>query len=212
MTPVVTEAFNNGIPVILLTRKILNEQYTAFIGADDNQIARDAARYLADLLNGQGKVVMLEGVATASTAIQRTQGFLAEIKNYPGIQVVARSVANYRRNTAIKEMDKIISAGIHFDAVFSHSDSMASGARMAMKMAGIDPKTKKIVAIDYIPEAKRAIINGEQSASYTYPTAGKQGAETILRLIHGLAIEKNQTVPFVRVTKENVLQVDTIFD
>jgi len=212
MTPVISQAYEQGKPVILLTRKTLNEQFTAFIGPDDREIAIDAAHYIAKLLYGKGNLIMLQGIPTASTAIQRKESFLSTLKNYPEIKVVASPIANYRRNDAIKAMDKIISSGIQFDAIYAHSDSMASGARMAMKMAGIEPNSKIIVGIDYIPESKQAIINGEQAVSYTYPTAGKEGAETILNLINGTSFEKYQKVPYIRVTHENVHQIDTIFD
>ncbi|MDH3353990.1 MAG: substrate-binding domain-containing protein [Chromatiales bacterium] len=211
MTPVVADVMKRGIPVILLSRRIMSDDFTTFIGADDREIARKAARYLAKELKGKGRVVMLKGVATATTAIARAEGFIEELKNYPGIKIVAQPTANYRRNIAIKEMEKVIDAGIKFDAVYAHSDSMATGARMAMEMAGIDPKSIKIVGIDYIPEAREAIRKGEQSASFTYPTAGRQGAEAVLKLIRGESLQKEQSIPFTLVTKENVEQVDTIF-
>lgn len=210
MTPIISELMKRGIPVILLTRRTMNDNFTAFIGADDREIAISAAHYLANELNGKGKVVMLQGVPTATTAIARAEGFVETLKGYPGIEIVASPVANYRRNVAIKEMEKVISGGIKFDAVYAHSDSMATGARMAMNMAGISSKEIKIVGIDYIPESREAIRRGEQNASFTYPTAGEQGAEAVLKLMRGEKLAKEQKIPFVKVTKENVEQVETI--
>lgn len=212
MTPVVSEMMRRGIPVILLSRRIMSDDFTTFIGADDREIAREAARYLAKELNGKGRVVMLKGIPTATTAIARAEGFIEEMDNHPGIEIVAQPVANYRRNIAIKEMEKVIAAGIKFDALYAHSDGMVTGARMAMKMAGIDPKSIKIVGIDYIPEAREAIKKGEQSASFTYPTAGKQGAEAVLKIIRGETVAKEQRIPFAMVTRENVDQIKTIFE
>ncbi|MCW8888020.1 MAG: substrate-binding domain-containing protein, partial [Gammaproteobacteria bacterium] len=211
MTPVVEEVMKRGIPVILLSRRIMSDDYTTFIGADDREIARAAARHVAQELNGKGRVVMLKGVATATTAIARAEGFIEEMRNHPGIEIVAQPTANYRRNIAIKEMEKVISAGIEFDALYAHSDSMATGARMAMTMAGIDPKSKIIVGIDYISEAREAIRNREQSASFTYPTAGRQGAEAVLKIIRGESVPKKQSIPFTMVTNKNVEQIKTIF-
>jgi len=211
MTPVVSEMKRRGIPVILLTRRTMNDDFTTFIGADDREIAREAARYLAKELKGKGRVVMLKGIPTATTTIARAEGFFEEMKNQPGIEIVAQPVANFRRNIAIKEMEKVIAAGIQFDALYAHSDSMATGARMAMMGAGISPKSIKIVGIDYIPEARKAIRSGEQSASFTYPTAGRQGAEAVLKIIRGETVAKEQRIPFVMVTRKNVDQVETIF-
>ena len=166
---------------------------------------------IAKRLNGKGRVVMFKGVATATTAIARERGFLEELKKYPEIEVVASPVADYRRNEAILEMDKLLKQKVAFDAIFAHSDSMAVGARLAMERAGLDPANYIIVGIDYIPDAKKAIRAGKQTASFTYPTAGRQGAEIVLKLIRGEAVEKYVDVPSTLVTAENVDSVETIF-
>ena len=211
MTPVVS-SINKLKPVILLSRKTLNSEFTSFAGANDLAIARQAAKFIAEKLNGKGKVVMLSGVITATTAIARRDGFLEEIAKYPEITVVASPVADYRRHKAILEMDKLLQAGVEFDAIYAHSDSMASGARMSMERNGLDPKNFIIVGIDFIPEAKEAIKAGKQTASFTYPTAGQKGAEIILKLIRGEEVEKNYEVPFEMVTVDNVENVSSIFD
>ncbi len=210
MTPVIT-ALSKETPVVLLTRKTLNDAYTSFAGADDHAIARAAAKLMAQRLQGKGRVVMLKGVETATTAIARESGFLQELEKYPEIEVVATSVANYRRHEAIMEMDKLLQKGLAFDALYAHSDSMAAGARIAMERAGLDPANYIIVGIDYIPEAKEAIRAGKQTASFTYPTAGIQGAEIVLKLIRGEKVEKHVDVPFVMITSENVDKIPTIF-
>lgn len=211
MTPVINRIFNAGTPVILLTRKIKNSQFTSFISADDKSIARAAARHLIGELNGKGRVVMLQGVPTATTAKYRSQGFRQEIAGVPGIRIVAAPVANYLRADAIREMEKIIKTGIKFEAIYAHSDSMAVGARIALRKAGMNPGKIKIVGIDYIQEAREAIRKGEQSASFTYPTAGNAGAKTILDLIKGKEVKKYQTIPFVKVTRKNADKINTVF-
>lgn len=211
MTQAIAAVYRSGIPVVLLTRRIHTQDYSCFIGADDRRIATDAAHALARRMGGRGRVVMLQGVATATTAIQRREGFLQALKEYPQIQLVAAPVANYNLVEAIRAMEKIIAEGLEFDAIYAHSDSMAVGARMAMRAAKIDPKGKLIVGIDYISEAREAIRAGEQSISFTYPTAGRQGAEAVLRILHGKKLEKDQSVPFQMVTLENVERVESIF-
>jgi len=210
MTPIIN-ALSKKKPVILLTRKILNDEFTAFVGANDYLIAQNAAKLIKEKLNGKGKVVMLKGVSTATTAKAREKGFLDQLSKYPEIQVVAAPVADYRRHKAITAMEKILKEGVEFNAIFAHSDSMASGARIAMEHAGLNPADYIIVGIDYIPEARDAIKAGKQTASFTYPTASKQGADIILQLIRGEKIKKYTEVPSILVTTDNVDSVNTIF-
>jgi len=211
MTPVIDRIYKSGTPVILLTRKILSNNYTTFIAADDREIARAAAHHLVGRLNGKGRVVMLQGVQTASTVKARAAGFREVLARSPGIKIVAEPYANYLRGDAIREMEKIISRRLRFDAIYAHSDSMAVGARIAMNKAGMDTRHISIVGIDYIPEAREAIRRGEQNASFTYPTAGREGAEAIIRLIKGKKVSKVQYIPFTKVTRENVDKVKTVF-
>lgn len=210
MKPALTELFKRK-PVVILTRKPSHDHFTSFAGADDYAIAREAATLIAKKLNGKGRVVMFKGLATATTAIAREKGFLEELKKYPEIEVVASAAADYVRDKAISEMDKLLSKKIAFDAIYAHSDSMAVGARQSMERAGLDPADYVIVGIDYIPEAKAAIRAGKQTASFTYPTAGKEGASIVLKLIRGEAVERYVDVPFTLVTSENVDSVSTIF-
>jgi len=211
MTPVIGHVHASGIPVVLLTRRILSDTYTTFVSADDAKIAANAAKFIAQKLNGKGKVMVLQGVPTASTAKKRTEGFLSEIAKHPGIKVVAVKPANYLRAEAIKMVDQALEQGIAFDAIYAQSDSMAAGARLALSTAGIDPKTKLIVGIDYIPEAREAIRQGQQAATFTYPTAGKEGAEAALEILAGKTVDKEIEVPSQMVTKDNVETVPPVF-
>ena len=50
ITPVVEKAFRQGIPVIIVDRKILSDQYTAYIGADNYAIGKAAGYYIGNRL------------------------------------------------------------------------------------------------------------------------------------------------------------------
>ncbi len=211
MAPVVEAIHARGIPVVLLTRRLASEGYTTFVGPSDRQIAAQAAATLAEALDGQGRVVMLKGVPTATTAIDRSEGFITALEQHPGLTLVATEVANYLRADAIQAIERLLADGLAFDAIYAQSDSMAEGARLALRQAGIDPASVAIVGIDYITPAREAIRAGEQLASFTYPTSGTEAAALALRLLAGETVPREVEVPSVRVTAENVEQVEPIF-
>lgn len=211
MSPVISKAYRQGIPVILLTRKVMTENYTTFIAPDDAAIARDAANFLAAELNNKGNILMLQGVPSASTAIQRTNAFLEALRKHPGVSVVSIKTANYLRSDAIKAVEEALQQGIEFDAIYAQSDSMASGARIALKKANYSLDDTVIVGIDYISEARSAILNGEQRASFTYPTCAGEAVDAVLAIVAGRKIDKHITVPSVRVTRKNATSVKPIF-
>jgi ribose transport system substrate-binding protein len=211
MTPVIDRVHSQGIPVVLLTRRITTDGYTTIVSPDDRAIARMAAHVLGAALEGKGRVLILQGLPTATTAIARTHAFLEEIASFPGISIAATTPANYRRSDAVKAMENVLAEGIQFDAVYAQSDSMAAGARLAMKTAGIDPKGIPIVGIDYIAEARAAILAGEQAASFTYPTCGAEGAEVAARILRGEKVPRHIEVPSIQVTKDNAALIETVF-
>lgn len=203
------KAMNKNIKVILISRGIEGDNFTSFISADNYKIAQKAARFLADKLNFEGTVLMLKGIQGATPTILREKGFMDEISKYPDIKVIKRT-ANFLRSDAIKVTNDILEQGIAFDGVYSHSDSMLSGFRKALEKTDIK-KEIVTVGIDYISEAKEAIIKGEQDASFTYDTCGKEGIQTIVDIINGKKVEKIQSLDSTMVTKQNVLLIKPIF-
>ena len=208
---VVEKARAAGVRVMLLSRRVSTDAYDVFIHADNADIGRRAARRLVQRLKGKGRILVLQGVPTASTAIERTEGFLDEIARSPGIQVVAVKPADYLRDKAVAAIEEARAEGLRFDAIYAQSDSMAAGARIALRRAGIDPRGIPIVGIDYIAEAREAIRKGEQDASFVYPTFAREGVAAALKLLAGRRVPREIVVPTVMVTRDNVERVEPIF-
>ncbi|MFO8155434.1 MAG: substrate-binding domain-containing protein, partial [Thiohalospira sp.] len=167
---------------------------------------------LFDAIDGEGRVLMLRGVPGATTTRHRTETFRQLAAMEPGITVTSRT-ANYLRGDAILAVEGLIRrhGGFPFDAIFAQSDSMAEGARMALRQAGLDPASVVIAGIDYIAEARAAIRAGEQLVSFTYPTGGTEGAELALRLLAGESVPRQLILESRRVTAANVDEIAPIF-
>ncbi len=46
LRPVIEKAYDSGIPVVLIDRKINSDKYTAFVGGDNVDVGRKAAHYI----------------------------------------------------------------------------------------------------------------------------------------------------------------------
>ncbi|OCL93865.1 substrate-binding domain-containing protein [Aliarcobacter thereius] len=206
---VLKKAIDKGIKVILLSRGINEENYTSFIAPDNYKIAQEAAKYLLKKINYKGTILMLQGLDKVSSTTLREEGFEDITNKYKDIKII-KVRANYLRYDAIKAMDEIYDKNIHFDAIYSQSDSMAAGARVV-----IDKRDNRrdipIIGIDYISEAKDAILNGKQLASFIYPTCAKKGIEIIVSLIEGKEVPKNLIIDTIMVDKDNVKFQKPIF-
>jgi ribose transport system substrate-binding protein len=211
MAPVISSVYNAGIPVILLSRRTIGDDYSLFIGASNRRIARQAARFFGERLAGKGRILVLQHIPTSTPGIDRTEGFREQLANYPGIEIAAIKRADSLRHLAIRAVEEALAEGIEFDAIYAQSDSMATGARIALKQAGRDPAAIPITGIDYIGEAREAIRAGEQAASFTYPTFGREGAEYAIRILRGETVPREVTVDSLMVTRDNVDAIEPIF-
>jgi ribose transport system substrate-binding protein len=210
VVPVVSKAYKAGIAVIVLDRGIDGQDFSTFINSDNILIGSMGARFVAERLKGKGLVLLFEGLQTADVTHLRSKGFLAELAKYPGIKVIKRT-GNYLRKDALIEMEKLLADGIRVNAIFSESDSMLSGVRMAMEAKKIDPRSVVTVGCDYTSEARDAIRNGSQTASILFPLGGTMAVEIAQKLLRNETVPRHVTNPVKLVTRDNVEQVPPIF-
>jgi ABC-type sugar transport system substrate-binding protein len=211
ITPMVLKkALNKNIKVILIDRGIETQDYTAFVEPDNYKIGEESAKYIINLLNKKGTILMLEGVKGATPTTLRSDGFMNIANQYKDIKVIKRS-ADYLRNRAIMTIEDIYNQNIEFDAIFSQSDSMLIGAREVMKKKDIDMTKIIMVGVDYINAAKTAIESNTQTASFLYPTCGKEGVKLIVNIISGKNIKKYNLLDIVMIDKNNIEDMRPIF-
>lgn len=137
LTNAVSAAYDAGIPVILLDRKIDGDKYTQFIGADNVDMGRIAGEYVADtLLPDGGKVCEIKGLEGTSGGIDRDNGFREGIKKNDKVEIVAENNADWLREKAITVAEEMLQTNDEIDLFLALNDPMAEGAYIAAKNAG----------------------------------------------------------------------------
>lgn len=204
ITPVVEEAFDKGIPVIMVDRKILSDKYTAFMGADNYEIGREVGNYLAAKLGGKGNIVELTGLSGSTPAMERHQGFMSAISHYPDIHLLAKADAAWGREPGRIIMDSLLKIYPKIDAVYSHNDRIAPGAFEAAQKQGRE-KGIVFVGIDALPgkgNGVELVLDHVLDATFIYPTNGDKVLEMAMNIL-----EKK---PFPRETTLETAIVDPI--
>jgi ribose transport system substrate-binding protein len=193
LTKPVSEAYKKGIPVIVLDRRVLGSDYTCFIGADNKKIGRAAGRWLVKLLGGKGKIVELKGLMTSTPGQDRHSGFLEGIKG-SGIEIIFSADMKWLEPNARKEMESALARFDHIDCVYAHNDPGAHGAYLAAKAAGRDG-SMKFLGIDGLPQEGQIYVRqGILSASFEYPTGGKEAILAALDILNGKKIAREITL------------------
>ena len=102
VTPAIDEAFDAGIPVIVVDRNVTGDKYTAFISADNRQIGFMQGQYVADNLQSGDRIIEIRGLTGSTPAMERHNGFLEGIGD-AGIEIVA-SVDASRNGFTVKDI------------------------------------------------------------------------------------------------------------
>ena len=213
MTPIVEEAYQKGIPVILVDRKILSDKYTAYIGADNYEIGRAVGNYIASSLKGKGNVVELTGLGGSTPAMERHQGFMAAISNYPDIKLIDKADAAWEREPAEVEMDSMLRRHPKIDAVYAHNDRIAPGAYQAAKKAGRE-KEMIFVGIDALPgkgNGLELVLDNVLDATFIYPTNGDKVMQLAMNILEKKSYPRETVMNTAVVDRTNahVMQLQT---
>lgn len=136
LTPIIERAYDLGIPVVVVDRKILSDKYTAFIGGDNFEIGKSVGNYIKSKW-GEAKseinIVELSGLSNSTPAQERSNGFAESVKKQKGINMLCVTDAGWLKNVAFSKMDSILRAYPKIDVVFAQNDMMAIGAYEAAK-------------------------------------------------------------------------------
>ncbi|MHC4124524.1 MAG: substrate-binding domain-containing protein [Planctomycetota bacterium] len=203
LTPVVAHAYQKGIPVIVLDRRVLRDQYTCFIGADNKKIGKAAGQWIVKHLGGKGKVVELKGLMTSTPGQDRHAGFREGIKG-SSLEIIFEADMKWLEPKATSEMESALARFKEIDLVYAHNDPGAHGAYLAAKAAGRE-KDIQFIGIDGLPqEGQFYVKQGILKASFEYPTGGKESIDIALKILGGQNVPKEITLKSRVFTKDNI--------
>lgn len=167
VVPALTAAKQAGIQVVTVDRPT-EEKVAAFVGRDNKEMGRIAGKQAVSLLGGEGKatgkVIELQGDAGGKVMMDRHDGFHEIVGKEPGVKIVEGPYSDYIRSKAVKAFQDLLQANPDVNLVYAHNDDMALGALQVLEQANMLDKVK-IVGIDGLSEAVKAIIDGKYSAT-----------------------------------------------
>ncbi len=204
-SPAVDRALAAGIPIVNVNSETRSAP-TAFVGSRDEESARIAMGYLAQRLDGQGRLVLMQGFMGQAAQIKRDQGAREVLAQHPGLQLLADQTAEWDRAKAVTLMENWIqSYGAKIDAVFAQNDEMAIGAVIALEQAHLKDRVV-VVGVDAIAEALQMVQGGRLDAT-VFQDARAQGGSAVeiaAAIVRGQPYAKQTYIPFRLVTKDNV--------
>lgn len=207
LTPIISETYQKGIPVVLFDRKISGDNYTAYVGADNKNIGtvmgRSMIAYLGGKDSAKGNVVLLRGTKGSTADKERYEGLMDALKevDVPNVKIIAELEADFSKDKAYEVMKHLLNnlpIDLQIDNILAFNDQMAAGARLAYNedehrvghvphVIGIDGLSGVGGGIEYMQE-------GLIDDTFVYPTGGDIVVEVARKILLNIPYEKENLI------------------
>jgi ribose transport system substrate-binding protein len=198
-----------GIPAVLVDRQ-WKGGYTSYVGPDNFTIGQQDGQYIVNRLGGKGTLVVIKGgPADNSIGLNRTKGVMDVVDKVPGINVItAPDFGGWSEDGGLKQMENLLAANSHIDAVFCENDSMCLGAQRAiadanrtseMFLCGVDGQKEALLQIkNNTNYACTGLNNSDQ--------IGRAGFNRMMAILAGAQPPLDTYLPSPSITIDNVIK------
>ena len=133
-----------------------NGPVDTFVGSKNRDAGYQSCKYLAEALDGEGEVAILDGIPVVPI-LERVEGCKAALEEFDGITLVDTQNGRQDRSVALGVVENMIQSHQNLAGIFSVNDGGAMGALAAIQGSGRDIK---LTSVDGAPEAVAAIAEG----------------------------------------------------
>ncbi len=205
LVPAVAAIKEAGIPLVVLDREVVGDDYNVFIGGNNLQIGEELGKYVLGKVGDTFSYLEIEGIPGATPTIQRHEGFASQLEGHAGVKLLDAQPANYDLAPAIPIVeDWLTKYKGQFQVIYAHNDPMILGAINVLKEAGYQPGEVFLIGVDGQREAFDAIKDGWLQATAIYATGGALGLDMAVRILKGEAVPKRIITETPVITPDNV--------
>ncbi|HZJ65112.1 MAG TPA: sugar-binding protein [Kofleriaceae bacterium] len=206
LVPVIAEAAKAGIKVITFDAPAPSSSALTYIGTDNQTAGTEAGKKMAELMKGQGSIVILQGGLGATNLNLRTQGFKEALaKAAPGVKVLEVVDTAGDFSVATNKVEAVLQTYPDVTAMFAVSAEGAPAAAGVLKQQG---KAGKILlaGFDDLKDTLQGIKDGAVSFCIVQKTfkMGWLSVEALLDAVNGKTLPKVTDTGVLFVTTANV--------
>jgi DNA-binding LacI/PurR family transcriptional regulator len=195
-------ALARSLPVVFGGRPMSDEGEDSYVVDVDNiGAAATATRYLVE--HGRTRIATIAGPQDMAAGLDRLEGWHEALAG-AGLEPGPAEIGDFTPPGGAAAMERLLSSGKQFDAVFVASDQMAYGALGVLRDRGIAvPAEVAIVGFDndyYSTASMPPLTTIEQSSV----AMGTRMAEVLVRLISGETVDKLTVLPTTMIERDSV--------
>ena len=186
---VINKAVAQGIPVVCFESDSPNSKRQAYIGADNRRTGTVIGQTLDYLLGGKGMVLVESGMFRTLGFSERLLGLQAYLQEHTGIDVLEVRHNDGSEDSAISQLEQMISAHPHFNALVSLDFVSSSSSVLVWKAKGLK---RYNIALGLTPSLQQAIDNGQitRVISQNEQNWGADIINTLLLRSRGITVAK----------------------
>lgn len=132
---VIEEAHGSGIYTVVVDRELATPAQDVFIAGDNPGLGKVGAQWLAEEMDGEGKIVVIEGLQIPINT-QRVDAFNEVMENYPNIEILDSQPGDWSTQKALRVMENFLQKHPEIDAVWCQDDDMLKGVMQAINESG----------------------------------------------------------------------------
>lgn len=208
----VDEAMRSGIPVVIFDSGLQGENYVSYVATDNFKAGQLAGQYMANLLDGKGKVAVLRYAEGSDSTVKREDGFLDAMRAVKGIEVVSSNqYAGVSTESALKAAENLLTrfgataGNLQIDGIFCATEPTTLGILRALENAGCAGKVR-FVGFDssekMIAELQAAELDGFVVQNPL--KIGYLGVKTLVQHLRGGEVPRRIETGSTLVTKQNL--------
>jgi len=137
LTPIVKEVSEAGVFVVSVDRGLTEPVEDIYVAGDNPGLGRVSAEWIAEEMNYEGKLVILEGIPCVINS-ERVDAFMSVISQYPNIEVLDSQPAYWQTEKGLEVMENYLQRFPEIDAVWAQDDDILQGVLQAYEESGRD--------------------------------------------------------------------------
>lgn len=154
----INAALLQGIPVITIDADAPESRRVTFIGTDNFRAGQESGKHMADLLGGQGHVLII-GLAGQLNTEERVRGVNDALKKYPGVKIIDTVDDKGDPRNAYDAVSNLLQKKEKLDGIIALEATGGAGAADALHRMDMTGKVK-ILAFDKDPQTLDGIERG----------------------------------------------------
>ena len=201
---VVEQAMDMGVPVVIFGASLLTDQYVSYVNINNTAIGHAYTDWLAEQIDGEGKVVVMMGEAGSGYTEDTYTGIQEALADWPNIETLPTVYADYSQAKAKQQMETFLNAHDDIVGAIVQGGHMGLGILEASIDAGVEPP---YMTVDDINLFHKAATEMGFEKYITYGAGAEvsyDACEIAMQVLAGEPVQKNVILPVELFTAEEM--------